>query len=88
MSGLVEAAHAAADAGVETSAGTNLRDFCGPPMRMLSRASSLVYGRCRGIEFAGFNGLTVPNAPHKTERPPGTLPSSRLRLRRRTHHGG
>jgi rare lipoprotein A (peptidoglycan hydrolase) len=26
MSGLVEAAHAAADAGVETSAGTNLRD--------------------------------------------------------------
>jgi hypothetical protein len=31
MSGLVEAAHAAADAGVETSAGTNLRDFCGLP---------------------------------------------------------
>jgi hypothetical protein len=36
----------------------------------------------------GCNGLTVPNAPHKTERPPGTLPSSRLRPRRRTHHGG
>jgi hypothetical protein len=36
----------------------------------------------------GCSGLTVPNVPNKTEQLPGTLSSSRLGPRRRTHHGG